>query len=106
VRQATLPMAGLTTGEVLGRLCSALGRPAASADAGQIRAKLASSLGMSVADFEKARNLGLPLPRRTQPAVTFQALRLDPSASVANVFPYATLDGVLEKKLEAMGVVK
>ncbi len=106
VRQASGPAATLTTGEVLARLCSALRRPLPSADPGQIRAVLASSLRISAADFENARSLGLPLPRRTSPAVAFQPLHLDPAASVANFFPYATLDSVLNKKLEALGVVK
>ncbi len=106
VRQASRPVAGLTTGEVLARLCSALRRSVPSTDPGQIRADLASSLRIPAAEFENARNLGLPLPRQTPSAIAFQALRLNPAASVANFFPYATLDGVLGRKLESLGVVK
>ncbi len=106
VRQASRPKAGLSTREVLARLCSALGRPVPSADPVRIRADLASSLRISAADFENARSHGLPVPRRTPPVIAFQPLHLDSAASVANFFPYATLDSVLDKKLEVLGVLK
>ena len=82
VRQASRPPAGLTNAEILTRLASALGRPAASVESAAIRNGLASAIHL--ADVEK---------RSVVP------LRIDSTASTANIFPYASLDGILQKKL-------
>jgi formate dehydrogenase major subunit len=79
VSQACRPVAGLTNMEIFSRLAHAMGRPAVSPGTGTV------------------------LPRKTLhytgPLV---ALRVDSTASIANVFPYSTLDGILEKKLGEM----
>jgi len=106
VQQASRPIPGLTTAEVLARLAHALGRPVRTSDPAQLRADLAVSLGISASDLETARSHGAPLPRKPAAAVALATLRLDATASVANVFPYASLDAILEKKLAELNLVR
>jgi predicted molibdopterin-dependent oxidoreductase YjgC len=106
VRQASCPIPGLTTAEVLARLAHVLGRPARTIDPAQIRADLAVSLGISATDLETARCNGMPLPRKPAAAAVLTSLRLDATASVANVFPYASLDAILDKKLAELNLVR
>lgn len=106
VVKAGTPVPGLTSADVLARLAQALGRPVPSIDPAQIRADLASRLGVSAADLEQARIMGRPLPRKSVAAPAIAALRLDSTASVANTFPYATLDAVLGKELEDLSLVR
>ncbi len=106
VRRASRPLPGLTIADILVKLCEALGRPVASSNPVQIRADLAATLGMTGAEFERARNLGLPLPRKPLPDVVPAALRLESTAAIGNHFPYATLDAILEKKLADLGIAR
>ncbi len=106
VKRASNPVCSLSTAEVLASLARALGRPAHSADPAQIRSNLASSLGVSAKGLEEAGNTGRPMLRKPVAAPVMSALRLDSTASVANTFPYATLDAILEKKLEEMSLVR
>lgn len=106
VSKASSPVSGLTTADVLARLCEALGRPVRFVDPAQIRADLASSLGILASDFEKARSAGLTLPRKPVAAMALAGLRLDSTASIANVFPYASLDAILDKKLAELNLVR
>jgi formate dehydrogenase major subunit len=100
VRQASLPTAGLTNAEVLAKLASALGHPADSIDPAAMRADLASAMGINPSDLEKMRSNGDVWPRKTIPSGSFSPLQMDSAASTANIFPYASLDGILEKKLD------
>ena len=99
VRQASRPIAGLGNAGILEKLAIALGRPAASIDPAAIRAGLASAMGVNPADLEEIRIEGAVWPRKSIPAGSLVPLRIDSTASTANIFPYASLDGILEKKL-------
>jgi formate dehydrogenase major subunit len=106
VNQASRPLPGLTTAEVLARLCRALGLPVRTIEPVQIRAELAASLGISATDLETARSSGATLPRMPAAAVALAPVRLDSTATVANVFPYASLDAILDKKLAELNLVR
>lgn len=82
VRQAATPFGGLSNAEVFEKLAAALGRPAPPVDTTAIRTALDPA-----ADAKRFDN-----PK-------FAALRIDSTASTANIFPYASLDGVLARKL-------
>jgi formate dehydrogenase major subunit len=104
-RRAGNPTAGLTTADILARLARALGRPVSTVDPAEIRAGVAPMLGIRASDLEQARTAGTQLPRKSEPACNLKPLRIDSTASVANIFPYASLDGVLEKKLAQLSAV-
>ena len=101
VRPGSTPAAGLSNSEVLGRLAAALGRTAPSLDPAALRTALGSAVGIDASALEQARSTQGVLPsaiHEPRPA----ALQIDSTASIANFFPYATLDGILEKKLQEM----
>ena len=104
-QKAGRPMAGLSTADILARLAGALGRPANATNPAEIRAAMAPALGIRPSDLEQARAERTQLPRKSAPQWTLKPLRIDSTASVANVFPYASLDGVLEKKLAQLSAV-
>jgi formate dehydrogenase major subunit len=106
VRRASRPLSGLTTGDILLRISEALGQPPPSSDPIWIRAGFARSHGIPASEFEKARSEGSPMPRK--PALKFapQPLRINSSAGIGNLFPYATLDAILDKKLAELGVTR
>jgi len=106
VHEATRPVAGLTTAEVLGRLAQALGKPARSIDPAGIRQEMSSLLGILDPATEPACITGSIRPGKPQAAPAFAAVRLDSTASVPNVYPYASLDAVLEKKLEELSLMR
>ncbi len=99
VRRASRPVAGLGNAEILEKLASALGLPSASVDPTTIRAGLASAMGIDPADLEKRRIEGAVWPCNSIHAGVLVPLQIDSTASTANIFPYASLDGILEKKL-------
>ena len=99
IQQASNPVAGLTNIEVLARLAGELGQPAVSMDPAVLRAGIASSMGMDSADLEERRSNGAVWPSKAIRFGSFAPLRIDTTASTANIFPYASLDGILEKKL-------
>ncbi len=99
IRQASRPIAGLDNAEILARLASALGRPPASVDPVTMRAGLASAMGIYPADLENKRMEGTIWLRNPDRARSLAPLRIDSTASTTNIFPYASLDGILEKKL-------
>jgi formate dehydrogenase major subunit len=106
VRQASRPPSGLTTGDILVRISEALDHAPPTADPVRIRTNFAESRGISVSEFERARIEGLPLPGRALRRLTPQPLRIDSSAGIGNLFPYATLDSILDKKLADLGVFR
>lgn len=99
INMAGKPPAGLTTAEILVRLCKAFGRPVRCEEPAGIRAEFAASLGMTGAEFEMVRELGLALPRNPAPEFHPKALRLDSAAALGNHFAYASLDAFLEDHL-------
>jgi hypothetical protein len=103
VRRAVRPVASFATADVIAGIARALGQPIKSVDPCLIRADFASSLGIPAAAFEEARILGSTLPRKSV-VPTLAAIRLDSIAGMANLFPYATLDTVFEKKLAECGI--
>ncbi len=105
VRQASAPPSGLSTGEVLARLAEALGSPVRTADPGQLRAQFAVSLKMRAAQFERLREDGMSLPRNGR-LRALEPVRVGTSPWVADVFPYATLDDVVNKKFAALGIAR
>jgi predicted molibdopterin-dependent oxidoreductase YjgC len=106
INQASRPIPGWTTLEVLAALSKALGQPVPSVDPMEIRAQFAALLGIPASDLEAARDAGAILPRRPAGKPVLTALRLDTMASVANVFPYASLDAILDKKLAELNLAR
>jgi formate dehydrogenase major subunit len=104
--RAGRPVAGWSTAEVLAELCQAVGGPVSTIDPAALRAELAGALGIAVEDMEQARNRGSVLPLKPAMKSVLTALRQDSTASVANVFPYASLDGLLNKKLAELNLSK
>jgi formate dehydrogenase major subunit len=104
VERASAPVSGHSTAEVLAKLCQALGRTVPSLAPAAIRADLAGVLGISPAELEKARTSGSVLQIRPGSKSDLAALRIDSTASVANVFPYASLDAILDKKLAELNL--
>ena len=102
--RASRPVSGLGTGAVLARLAKALGHPVFSEDPTRIRAEIAKRLGIPAADIERARNEGAAWPGKGTEAAHLRPLRLDSGAPVANLFPYATLDAYLDRKLSDLGL--
>lgn len=101
VSPGSRPAAGLSNSEVLGRLAAALGRTVPSLDQAAVRAALGSAVGVNASALEQARSEQGVLPAAVhEPRAV--ALQIDSTASIANFFPYATLDGILEKKLQEM----
>ncbi len=104
--KASRPVSGFTTGEVFAMLCQALGRPAPSIDPVLIRAGLASAFGIPATELERARTEQLTFPHKPAAPSCWTPVRLDTTASVANVFSYASLDAILEKKLAELGLMR
>jgi len=105
IRRARAPVSGLTTGDVVAGLCSALGRPVHPPDAARLRAEAAARMGVAACDVESARSHGNCLARTPRHRVLPRSLRLDPAASSTDRFSYATLDGELSRKLRGIGLV-
>jgi formate dehydrogenase major subunit len=101
-KQASRPTAGVSNSEIFAKLADVLGIPAASVDPVEIRADLASTMGINPSDLEKRRSKGAVWPHKASHAGSFVPLRIDSAASTANIFPYASLDGILEKKLDCL----
>ncbi len=101
-RQASRPPAGLANIEILAKLANALGRPIQSADPAAIRALLASAMGISLSDLENLRIAGAVWRGRAVHGGSYVPLRIDSTAATANIFPYASMDGILEKKLDGL----
>ncbi len=106
VNKAGIPASGLSTADVLARICRELGHPVESTDPARIRSGFASSLGIPAPEIERARSMSLPLPRKPAAALALAPVRLDAASSVANVFPYASLDAILDRKLETLSLVR
>lgn len=106
VRRASRPISRLSTAEVLWYLSRALGHPVSSSDPAQIRSELARHLGLPAPALEMARDRGGIWPARRDPTrpLHLRAIRLESAASTADVYPYATLDGYLERRFAEMGV--
>ena len=103
--RAAQPLSGLGTAEVLSRLSRELGHPVASTDPARIRAGLAEALGLSPADLERARAGGgtWPAPRDPDRPPHLRAVRLNSAATTADVYPYASLDAHVARRLAEMG---
>jgi hypothetical protein len=67
---------------------------------------MSSLLGILDPATEPACITGSIRPGKPQAAPAFAAVRLDSTASVPNVYPYASLDAVLEKKLEELSLMR
>lgn len=102
VRKASRPAAGLDNIATLAGLAAALGAPAAAIDPATIRAALAAASGISAPDLEKKRSEGALWPRAATTSASMAPLRIEATAWTANVFPYASLDNFLEKKIAEM----
>jgi formate dehydrogenase major subunit len=100
VRQAISPVGGLNNSEVFAKLAGALGHPWISVDPRAVRNGLASMLGIDPLDLAIRRENGTVWPRKPEKGVTLVPLRIETTALTANIFPYASLDGILEKKLD------
>jgi formate dehydrogenase major subunit len=99
VRPASPPPAGLDTLTILARLAQALGAPAPTLDRAALRAEVARRLGRDPAELEEARACGGVWPEaRADAPIRFRALHLDTTATTANPYPYATLDGYVERR--------
>jgi predicted molibdopterin-dependent oxidoreductase YjgC len=104
VERASKPAPGCSTAEVLAKLCQAFGGAIQSLEPQAIRADLANELGIPAADLEVARSAGSVLQVRPAMKSVLTSLRMDATASLANVFPYASLDAILDKKLSELNV--
>jgi len=100
VRPASPPAAGLDTLAVLARLAQALGAPVVSHDRAGFRTDVSRRLGRDPAELEGARERGDIWPGGRGPAspIRFRALHLDSTAPTADLYPYATLDGYVERR--------
>jgi formate dehydrogenase major subunit len=99
VRPATRPAAGLDTLTVLARLAEALGAPAATSDRRRLRAEAARRVGRDPAELEAARESGAVWPGAcAAPPIRCRALHLDATATTADPYSYATLDGYVERR--------
>jgi formate dehydrogenase major subunit len=96
---ASSPVAGLANIEILAKLAEKLGCPVESKDPAKLRATLASALGINPQELEQRRSEGGTWPSKVMYPGSFASLRIDTTASTANIFPYASLDGILDKKL-------
>ncbi len=105
IRRASRPAAGLSTAEVLCRLAEELGQPACCADLSEIRAEIARHFGLPPDRLERARDRGEIWPTRCDPShpLHFRPIRLRSTASAADVYPYASLDAYLTRRLARMG---
>jgi formate dehydrogenase major subunit len=101
INHAIRPVAGLSNAEVLEKLTQALGSPAHTVDPITLRAGLAAAIGINPSELEEARSKGAVLPRKPARAGSLVPVRIDTTASTANIFSYASLNGILEKKLES-----
>ncbi|HYL80943.1 MAG TPA: molybdopterin-dependent oxidoreductase, partial [Candidatus Acidoferrum sp.] len=106
ISRASQPVAGLSTAEVLARLARELGHPVPSTDPAQIRMELARQLGLAPGQLERARDHGGVWPTRRDPSRPLRprAVRLDSAAMTADVYPYASLDGHVTRRLAEMGL--
>jgi hypothetical protein len=67
---------------------------------------MSSLLGILDPATEPARTTDSVRPVKPQAAPTFAAVRLDSTASVPNVYPYASLDAVLERTLAELSLMR
>jgi formate dehydrogenase major subunit len=106
VTRASQPVAGLSTAEVLSRLSRELGHPVPSTDPAEIRAEIARDLGLPPDHLERARDRGEIWPARRDPTrrLHLRAIRLNSTATTADVYPYASLDGYVARRLAEMGL--
>jgi predicted molibdopterin-dependent oxidoreductase YjgC len=106
ITRACQPIAGLSTAEVLARLARALGHPVRSTDPARIRVELAGQLGLAPDRLERARDQGGIWPSRRDPGRPLRprAVRLNSAATTADVYPYASLDAHVARRLAEMGV--
>ncbi|MBN2338007.1 MAG: molybdopterin-dependent oxidoreductase [Acidobacteria bacterium] len=102
LERASSPAGGLANVDILARLAAALGTPDLPADPEELRRALAAGLGLDAAELERARGRGAAWPAEAVSIRSLEPIRIDSTASTANIFPYATLDAVLEKKLAEM----
>ncbi len=100
------PPGGLTTGEVICRLSSALGHPIPSSKDSDIRKELSSLVGISQADLEKARKEGGAWPSHVE-FPRFQHLKKVKLSSITMTpirYPYATLELYIQRRLARSGM--
>jgi len=104
ISRANQPVAILSTAEVIARLARGLGHPAGSTDPAQIRAELAGSLGLPADHLEGARDRRAAWPGRRDldRPLHLRAIRLNSTATTADVHPYASLDAYLDRRLAEM----
>lgn len=100
--RASSPAGGMANVDILARLAAALGAPDLSPDPAELRRALAAGLGLDAAELERVRGRGGAWPAEAVSIRSLEPVRIDSTASTANIFPYATLDAVLEKKLAEM----
>jgi formate dehydrogenase major subunit len=108
LRPAIRPAAGLDTLAVLARLAEALGAPLPSLERADLRADVARRLGGDPAALERARERAGVWPEACGASrpTRFRALRLDSTATTADLYPYATLDWQVGRKLADMGLAR
>lgn len=106
ISRASQPVAGLGNAEVLARLARELGHPVRSTDPAQIRVELAGQLGLATDHLENARNSGEIWPMRRNPdrPLRPRAVRLESTAMTADLYPYASLDAHVTRRLAEMGL--
>jgi formate dehydrogenase major subunit len=106
ISQATPPIAGLSTAEVLSRLSRELGHPVSTTGPAGVRAEVARDLGLLPDHLERARDRGETWPARRDPVrpLHLKPIRLNSTATTAHVYPYASLDGYLDRRLAEMGL--
>ncbi|HSB82258.1 MAG TPA: molybdopterin-dependent oxidoreductase [Candidatus Methylomirabilis sp.] len=106
ISRASQPVAGLGTADVLARLARELGHPVRSTDPARIRVELAGQLGLAPDHLERARDRGeiWPMRRDRNRPLRPRAVRLDSAAMTADVYPYASLDAHVARRLVEMGV--
>ncbi len=102
VHPGSRPVGGLTNGELLAKLATATGHPPISVNPVAIRAGLVSAMGSNPSERDERKGKPAAVPREDMYSGALVPLRIDTTASTANFFPYATLDGILEKKLAEM----
>jgi formate dehydrogenase major subunit len=100
LRPASRPAAGIDTLAVLARLAEALGAPLQFLERAGLRADVAWRLGGDPADLERARERSGIWPEACGAShpPRFRAVRLDSTATTADLYPYATLDGYVERR--------
>jgi len=106
ISRASPPVAGLNTADVLAWLAQQLGHPVGSTDPAQIRAELVGHLGLLPDFLERARDRGETWPTRRNPdrPLHLRAIRLNSAAATTDVYPYASLDAYVDRRLAEMGL--